>query len=177
MPSKHEKRCWARLACSVQRVIRCWESVIKDASLASLNTYNTWFSLSIFRDCNPWSIFTDAQSMIYFSECTYICLERSAGILWLIIYYRVRYHLSFPSEILVKNPSIWLKKYTVLWQLFTFFLGIVKRNIKYCHLPSSITSHFSFSNLFTVIKSVPNILVQLFPIFHSFAINLRGIVP
>ena len=69
MPSEHEKRYWAWLGCSVQHVIRCWVSVIKDANWASLNTYNTWFPLSIYRYCNLWSVFKDAQSMIYFSVC------------------------------------------------------------------------------------------------------------
>ena len=68
MPSEHEKRRRAWLGCSVPHVIRCWVSIIKDASSASLNTYNTWFSLNIHRDCNPWSVFKDAQSRIYFSE-------------------------------------------------------------------------------------------------------------
>ncbi len=67
-----KKRSWTSLGCSVQHVIRRWVNVIKDASWASLNTYNTWFSLSIYRGCNPWSLFKDAQSMIYFSECVHV---------------------------------------------------------------------------------------------------------
>ncbi len=67
-------------------------------------------------------------------------------------------------------------KYIILLQ-FTFFLSVVKCNIKYCHLPSTIPSHFSFGNLFTTINAESNVLVQLFPIFNTFAIKLRGIVP
>ena len=61
MPSEHEKRHWAWLGCTVQRLNICWVSLLKHASWASLhalNAYNAWLPLSIYnKDCNPWSIF------------------------------------------------------------------------------------------------------------------------